>query len=265
VQSGTLSLNSGGVLLTVVGGSPLPQGSYFLVQANNGGSVSGTPPPIATVNGTGLQPALNGIPQIVGSRLYLNVVAFYAGFDAGPGFFGGENLILTNLSGMSFYAWSSSNPSLPLPQWTLVGPLTEFPFGDTGYSRYAINVNPSASPTYYVLGTTNGGPYGLTPIPLVTLTTSDYVNFNVVGSNVGVNLSGLLNLVPVFASSGKFVAGGEYQLQFTGPSGPYSILSSTNLTTWTVIGTGTIGNGPVTFTDTNAPNMPHQFYWISTP
>ena len=59
VQGGSLSLNSGGMVLTVPG-SPLSQGSYLMVDANFGGSVSGSVTNLATVNGSGLFAALNG-------------------------------------------------------------------------------------------------------------------------------------------------------------------------------------------------------------
>jgi len=71
---------------------------------------------------------------------------FCSAFDAGAGFFSGENLILTNASGTSLYVWSSPDPSVPVTNWTLEGPMSELPLGTTGYSRYDINLNPVTSP-----------------------------------------------------------------------------------------------------------------------
>lgn len=54
---------------------------------------------------------------------------FYAAFDSGAGFFGGENLIITNTSGITFYVWSSPDPSIPVTNWTLEGTMSEhFPW-----------------------------------------------------------------------------------------------------------------------------------------
>jgi hypothetical protein len=264
VQGGTLNLQ-GAVILNVTG-SPLTQGNYLLVNATAGGSVAGTLPNTVTMAGNGLLPALTGYPQVVNNSLYLNVLAFYAGYDSGPGFFGGENLILTNYSGMTFYAWSSTDPTLPLSSWSLAATSGELPLGTSGLSQYGFNVNPTASPTYYVLGTTNGGPYLQTPIPLEILTTSDFATFTMVPVNVGTSVAGALTVTPVLASSGHVVGGGAFQLQFTGTSGfGYSVWASTNLTSWKVISTGTFGSSPVTFTDTNTVGRPDQFYRISTP
>ena len=115
-------------------------------------------------------------------------------------------------------------------------------------------------------GLTNGGPYGLSPVPMLILTGSDDVGFTVTSIDVGVSGAGNLSVNPVLATPGQFVAGPAFQLQFSGSSGfGYSVWASTNLTSWTVIGTGTFGNTPVTFTDTSAPSHPRRFYRISTP
>jgi len=267
VQAGALSLNGGSITLMVLG-SPLPEGNYLLVDANLGGSVTGTTPNQATVTGNGLLPALYGSPQIAGGKLYFNVVAFYAGFDSGPGFFGGENLIFTNFSGGSFFVWSSANPSLPVINWNLEGQMSELPLGTSGYSRYGINVNPAGSPTYYVIGSTNGGPYLVSPVPVMTVTTSDYLNFTVIGTNAAITAGGILGLVPTpVVLNGQALAGGTFQLQFNGgESGQgYSIFASTNLTNWSLINTGTISSSPVTFTDTSATNYQIRFYRVSFP
>ena len=266
VQGGALSLvRPVGITLTVLG-SALPQGSYLLVNANAGGSVTGTPANLATVNGSGLLSGLTGAPKIVGGNLYLSVVALYPVSDAGNGFFGGENLILTNASGMSFFAWSSANPFLSVSNWNLEGPMEEQPLNDgTGRSYYSINVTPGASPTYYVCGTTAGGPYLVSPVPVETLTTSDYSTFGVTSSTVAVSAAGVLDLVPSISSGSTGMVGGAFQFQFTGPSGPYSVWASTNLTSWTSVATGTFSGVPVTFTDAATTNYPLRFYRVSVP
>jgi len=267
VQGGALTFSGGGIGLTLLGSS-LPQGSYLLVNANNGGSVTGTLPNLVTVNGNGLLAGLTGTPQISGGNLYLSVIALYPGFDAGAGFFGGENLITTNAAGLHLFAWSSANPSQSIAAWSAEGALNEQPLNDgTGRSYYSLNVNPVASPTYYVIGTTNGGPYNISPVPVVTVTTPDFASYTVSQSIVAISATGVLNLVPApVLSAGQRVAGGAFQFQLSGGSGlNYSIWASTNLVNWTVIGTGTFGGAPVTFTDTGAGNYPIRFYRLTQP
>jgi hypothetical protein len=101
---------------------------------------------------------------------------FWAVSDAGAGFFSGENVIFTNTSGIAYYAWSSPDPTVSITNWNLEGQLTELPLGTTGTSRYGINLNPAASPEYYIFAKTNTGPY--TPSESVTtITTPDFVTF----------------------------------------------------------------------------------------
>jgi hypothetical protein len=79
-------------------------------------------------------------------------------------------------------------------------------------------------------------------------------------------VAGDLDVAPVFASSGQVVAGGAFELQFSGLNGSgYTVRASTNLTSWTTIATGTFDGNPVTFTDTNAVSHPDQFYRVSVP
>lgn len=57
----------------------------------------------------------------------------------------------------------------------------------------------------------------------------------------------------------------QFVLTVTGAANQtHEILASQNLTTWTAIGTVTVGaNGSATFTDTNAANYPSRFYRIN--
>lgn len=56
--------------------------------------------------------------------------------------------------------------------------------------------------------------------------------------------------------------GGQFTLTVTGLTGQtYQILATQDLTTWTVIGTVTLAaDGPLDFTDTDAPNFSQRFY-----
>ena len=265
VQGGVLTLNSGGVALNLQG-SALAQGSYLLVDADTGGSVAG-PSKLVTVTGAGLPPGVAGTTKISSGKMYLSVYALFAGYDAGQGFFGGEDLQLTNTSGMNMQVWSSVNPGLPLASWNLEGAMSEQIYNDnSGTSLYSINVNPVVSPTYYVVGTTVAGPYTVSPVPVVVLTTANFTDFVVGQLTAGISGAGVLNVTPMFGTSGQVVGGGNFQLQFSGANGfGYTVWASTNLTSWSVIGGGTFGNTPVTFTDTAAPGQPTKFYRISTP
>ena len=61
--------------------------------------------------------------------------------------------------------------------------------------------------------------------------------------------------------------GGCFQLQFEGLAGAsYSVLASTNLTNWEVIGTATeTAPGTFEFTDTEAPEPDCRFYRLRSP
>jgi hypothetical protein len=116
---------------------------------------------------------------------------FYAAADAGAGFFGGENVIFTNASGLSYFAWSSFDPSVSVTNWTLEGSLSELPLGTSGNSRYGINLNPQTSPVYYIFALSNLGPYPATEW-VSWLTTPDFASFYVNSANVPITAGGFL-------------------------------------------------------------------------
>jgi len=182
--------------VSVAGDAPLD-----LQWRTNGIAISGATNLSYTLTNPGPADALNAIDVVASNpcgsitstppvAVYFPTI-FYAGFDAGAGFFSGENLIFTNASGESFYAWSSPDPSLPVTDWTLEGPLSELPLGTSGLSRYGINLNPATSPVYYLFAQSNTGPY--TPAEWVTwLTTPDFVSFTVASANLGITADGIL-------------------------------------------------------------------------
>ncbi len=278
MNGGTMTMSGNAITLTVQG-APLAQGNALLVDAGSGGSVTGTTANFAIVNGNGLQAGLLGTPQIIGGKLYLTVAGLYLAYDAGLGLFGGENLILTNKSGLTLYAWSSADPSVSVTNWTLEGVMNELPLGSTGYSRYGINLNPGASPTYYIFGGTNGGPY-LASEPLVWLTTDDYVFFSVAGTNQPINSAGIFQFsspvsTPVLINpvSAHLNGGNAMTFTFTNSSGlSFSVLATNNLTApvanWPVIGTAVespSGSGHYQFTDSNAATNTSRFYLLRQP
>ncbi len=118
---------------------------------------------------------------------------FYKAYDAGVGLSGGENVILTNASGLNLSAWSATDLSVLVTNWQLAGTMSELPLGASGNSRYGINLNPSTSPTYYIFARTNVGPY-LSNQPLAWLLTDTFTNFAVTTTNLPISTNGLFVL-----------------------------------------------------------------------
>lgn len=77
---------------------------------------------------------------------------------------------------------------------------------------------------------------------------------------------GTVNPTPIDLVGSQVGAGGNFQFQFSGASNVgYSVWASSDLKSWTVIGSGTFGITPATFTDTRTPGQSAQFYRVSTP
>jgi len=53
---------------------------------------------------------------------------------------------------------------------------------------------------------------------------------------------------------------GSFKFGLTGPPGVYTVLGSTNLADWTLVGTATNSLGSINFTDVTANSSPHKFY-----
>ena len=118
---------------------------------------------------------------------------FYTLYDAGLGFFGGENLILTNTNSLSLTVWSTTDPGLSITNWSVAGALGEQPLNDgTGRSRYFANLNPVVSPTYYIAGVVTSGPYSNT-VPIAILTSDGSGNFVFSSTNVAISQGGVLD------------------------------------------------------------------------
>jgi autotransporter-associated beta strand protein len=70
--------------------------------------------------------------------------------------------------------------------------------------------------------------------------------------------------------TGATMSGGTFQVSFTGPVGAsYTLLAATNVTlplsSWTVVGTGTITNSPMTVPDSTSSGYSQRFYTIAVP
>lgn len=192
---------------------------------------------------------------------------FYEAFDAGPGFFSGENLMLTNKGGLILQTWSSQSLSTPITQWSLEGTMQEQPLNDgTGKSVYSINVTPAVSPVYYIFGASVAAPY-LAPIPILTVTTDPSGFYILSSSNMGISSNGTLGTPPLQVSITS-VPGGGIAFNGTGavPGSTYFLQAATNLQPpiqWTTLQTNVAdSNGVISFSETNAPT-PVRYYRLS--
>ena len=119
---------------------------------------------------------------------------FLTAYDAGAGFVSGENLILTNTSGLSLYVWSAANPALAVTNWALEQMLNEQPLHDgTQRSYYSVNLSPVVSPMYYIFASTNIGPFAATEA-VTRMTTADFAVFNLLSTNVAMSAEGIFAL-----------------------------------------------------------------------
>ena len=225
--------------------STAPPINYDVVVSNPCGIVTSTPP--ATVV----------FPSV-----------FYPAFDAGPGFFSGENLVLTNNGGMNLQVWSSDSLTVQVPKWNPEGPMQEQPMNDgTGRSLYSINVTPATSPAYYIFGGSVASPY-LAPIPILVVTTDPTGMYALNSMNAGISASGNLVSANAPTLTAQPVSGG---LEFSCagvPGNTYLLQACTSLfppAQWVTIQTNVAdASGLIGFSETNtAP--PSRFYRVVTP
>ena len=136
-----------------------------------------------------------------------------------PGFFSGINFFFTNLSGVSNFTWSTSNPGLPVTDWLLEGQMQEQVLTGGTNSRYSINVVPATSNVYYICGTRVGWPY-VSPTTVQWITTDDngnetYFQTNMPISSAGVFAFPLPPAMLVQPTNSGFLAGQNARLNAT--------------------------------------------------
>ena len=262
--SSKLSVNFNGLASAPATNNPfwLTQEEWNIVSLNGSGANSGLTHFASLLNGNYAAGNFTNYSDALGNidLVYLpNFSVFDTLYDSGASFTNGENLILTNFSGLSLYAWSSTNAALPVSDWVEVGQMSEQTLAPAlpGYSRYEINAFPSVSPTFYVAGNMNTGPYFISPVPVCMVTTPDFLNFTVTTIDTSISSSGVLGLLPappVLLPVITYVSG-QAEFQFSATTNlSYVIQSSTDLVTWTSFSSGTITNSPVTFIDPAATN-----------
>jgi hypothetical protein len=186
--------------------------------------------------------------------------------DALPGFFGGMNLFTTNGPGMTLLAWSSADPTVPVTSWGLEGQLSEQPLNDgTGNSRYSISVNPLTSPTYYLIGADNVGPY-LAPVPVQVITFDALGNYTLSVTNVGIDSTGALTWGAAASPPSLALQPLANGMQIIGsgtPGSTYLLQATSSLDSpaWVTMGTNTADAfGSVIFADTQTAGQAQRFY-----
>ena len=224
ITNGAVNFNSSTVTVTVVG-SALPAGSYKLIAAGTGGSVSGAVASSSlTVNGAGYSGSAQIKLQITGGELYLIV-------DHAPT---AATMTSTRNAGVSTLKIALSDVAT---NWTDVDGDT-ISFVSVGNSTNGITV------------TTNGG--------YLTYSNANDVNDQfsyVITDPEGATATGVVNIVVNQAISGQVqsfgVISGSPTLSFAGvPNYSYSVQRSTNLPVWvTIWTTNAPSDGLFNFTD----------------
>ena len=246
----------------VSGGSLLVNGSIagpatVLAGATLGGT--GTIGGGVTVNGT-VSPGNSAVGALqTGSQTWNSGGAYR--FEVGGATNSASRDLLNILGTLNLQATAGSNFVIQLVSMTnstTPGLVPDFKSG----SNYS-----------WVIATASGGIQNFAANKF-TIATSSFSNafsgtFSVAvqGNNLVVNYAAPL-VVPAIVSFGP-LQGGLLPLTFSASSGQtYSLLSSTNLAlpvaSWTVLGSGTFGSGPVTYMVTGATNA-QTFYRIKSP
>jgi len=113
--------SSANAMFTVVGAGDAPL--TYQWRTNGVADISATNNSYTITNPTSADPSIfydvvvsNPCGTVTSSppALLLFPNVFYPAFDAGPGFFSGENLLLTNRGGLTLQTWSSDSLSVPI-------------------------------------------------------------------------------------------------------------------------------------------------------
>jgi len=179
----------------ITGLQNVPAGTNVTFRIVNWGATSsgGTWYIFDVTNSTAIDFAIQGTITPINTGPVYN--QFLTAYDSGPGFFSGEILVLTNTSGGNISVWSSPDPSVSVTNWNPVGQMAEQAYNNaSGLSLYSVNVNPSASTTYYIFAQTNIGLYTATE-PLIWLTTTNFTSYKVAGSNTVISANGVFAIL----------------------------------------------------------------------
>jgi len=187
-----------------------------------------------------------------------------------PAFFSGVNLITTNTSGQTLFAWSSSDLAPSVANWFLEGPLSEQPLNDgSGNSIYSINVNPLTPLVYYLIGSANTPPY-VNPVLVNSVATDNSGNYTFAVSSDAITSWGTL----IFPGTPPPVSiqSSSSSVQLSGLAVPGAIVwvqasdSMAPPVNWITIATNTAGpDGAVNFRDTISSLNLGRFYRLVSP
>jgi Immunoglobulin domain len=155
---------------------------------------------------------------------------------------GGTAVLTTtavSLTSMQFH-WLFNNQPVPTTNTTVVN--VNVPLVGTVSTLTVNNVSP-----------TSAGNYSVQVVNGVGSVTSSDATLVVLASTV----SNVLNIVS--AATGMTASG--FKIQLSGPSGSnYVILASTDCKNWVPISTNAAPTGTVSYTDTEAKNLPFRYY-----
>ena len=158
--SGTPAINVTGGALTLTGcattvnvsGAPLGIGSYKLISAGAGGSVTGTLPATVTVGGSGLVANTAGSLRITNGELWMDVATAVVTRPVIASFsYDGANLIFSGsngIAGNTYYVLASTNVATPLANWK---PVSTNQFGANGVFSVTNAVSPAIPRRFYLL------------------------------------------------------------------------------------------------------------------
>jgi autotransporter-associated beta strand protein len=207
------------------------------------------------------------------SRLQLDLSAF-----SNP--HGGSFALVPNLSSNSLEIhYTAAVATLPLV--SLSSPTNSQYFNAPAILPLAVSVTANGhtidSVTYYTNGVAAtpalGSPFStsLAGVPAGAYNTWAVASYDSGAGTVNSPTNSIFVLGVLNITSKARVAGGNFQVSFTGPVGQSFSVRCTNVVNapfaqWPVLTNGTIGGGgAVTFTDTNAPASGRQFYRIVSP
>ncbi len=187
--------------------------------------------------------------------------------DQLPGFFSGLNVFFTNTAGISNYTWSTTNPGLPVTDWTLEGAMQEQPLHDgSGNSRYSINVTPATSLVYYISGPSLNWPH-LAPAGVQWITTDAGGNYGYFTTNVDISPAGVLAFplpptIVVQPSASQTVLLGKnanFDVTVTGTRPmSYQWFFNTNTPV-----TGVVTNSPLTITNVSTNQVGNYMVYVT--
>jgi hypothetical protein len=145
--------------------------------------------------------------------------------------------------------------------------------GDNPYTNYTNVpfVDPGATASDACDGSESVTTNGTVDVTVAGAYVLEYVSTDASGNSAtNTRTVQVIALVPPTIASGEMLPDGSFEVTFSGPEGQaYKLVTSTDptleISSWTVLTTGTFGNSPVTYTDDTAVNDDVRFYRVVSP